>query len=204
VWAQLKSWGAEAINLGVARDTAEHTREKLREALRLEPDLIVTSAGVSVGDYDVVKEVLMEMGRITMWRVRVKPGKPLAFGRIGEREVPFLGLPGNPVSSLVSMELFGRPAVMRMLGKHNVVRTRISVRALEPFDNRGGRENYLRGVVGREGAEYVARLAGKQESNILTGMSRANALLVVPASVERVEAGDYVESLMLDWSEEVF
>jgi molybdopterin molybdotransferase len=118
--------------------------------------------------------------------------------------VPFLGLPGNPVSSLVSMELFGRPAVMRMLGKHNVVRTRISARALEPLDNRGGRENYLRGIIGREGAEYVARLAGKQESNILTGMSRANALLVVPASVERVAVGGHVDALMLDWSEEVF
>lgn len=204
--AQLRSWGAEAHNLGVARDSREHLEEKLREALALEPDLIVTSAGVSVGDYDVVKEVLMDMGRIEMWRVRLKPGKPLAFGRLGDKGegVPFLGLPGNPVSSMVVMELFGRPAVMRMLGKPNIHRSTIMARTAEPLDNRGGREHYMRGIVTREGDEYVARLAGKQESNILTGMARANALLIVGENTPRVEAGGWVRALMLDWPEEVF
>ena len=95
--AQVQSWGAEAHNLGVARDNRDDLMAKLREALALQPDLLIISAGVSVGDYDIVKEVLMSIGTISMWRVRVKPGKPLAFGRIGERGVPFLGLPGNPV-----------------------------------------------------------------------------------------------------------
>jgi molybdopterin molybdotransferase len=214
VQAQLRSWGAEAHNLGVARDTKEHLTAKLHEALALDPDLIVTSAGVSVGDYDVVKEVLMEMGRISMWRVRLKPGKPLAFGHLTNPKskiqnpksegVPFLGLPGNPVSSIVAMELFARPAIMKMLGKENIHRRTIQVRALEPLDNPGGRENYLRGIVTRERDEYVARLAGKQESNILTGISRANALLIVGEKTARVEVGDLVHALMLDWPEEVF
>jgi molybdopterin molybdotransferase len=206
VVAQLRSWGAEAHNLGVARDTKEHLTSKLHEALALDPDLIVTSAGVSVGDYDVVKEVLMEMGRISMWRVRLKPGKPLAFGHLSNPQwaVPFLGLPGNPVSSIVAMELFARPAIMKMLGKENIHRRTIQVRTLEPLDNAGGRENYLRGIVTREGGEYVARLAGKQESNILTGISRANALLIVGEKTSRIELGGTVRALMLDWPEDVF
>ena len=202
--AQLISWGAVAFNLGVARDDRDHLIAKLNEALDLKPDLLVTSAGVSVGDYDIVKEVLMSMGSISMWRVRVKPGKPLAFGRLGAARVPFLGLPGNPVSSMVSLELFGRPAVMRMLGKTRLQRPIITARALEPLENWGGRTHYMRGIVSREGGEYVARAAGKQESNILTAMSRANALLIVDESVSLVQAGEQVRALMLDWPEAVF
>jgi molybdopterin molybdotransferase len=204
VAAQVASWGAQAFNLGVARDDPRHLLSKLNEALALQPDLLVTSAGVSVGDYDMVKDVLTSLGTISMWRVRVKPGKPLAFGRLGERAVPFLGLPGNPVSAMVSMELFGRPAVMKMLGKRRLFRPVISARALEPLDNPGGREHYMRGIITREGDEYVARTTGKQESNILTGMARANALLIVGEDTRRVEAGQMVRALMLDWPEEVF
>src|SRR5262249_36600584 len=122
VSAQVASWGAIPFNLGVARDNAEDLTARLREALALQPDLLITSAGVSVGDYDVVKDVLMRMGTISMWQVRMRPGKPLAFGHLGEGKarVPFLGLPGNPVSSMVNMELFGRPAIMRMLGKPRI------------------------------------------------------------------------------------
>ncbi|MEO8288103.1 MAG: gephyrin-like molybdotransferase Glp [Chloroflexota bacterium] len=204
VTAQVRSWGAEAHNLGVARDNREHLVAKLEEALRLEPDLIITSAGVSVGDYDIVKEVLLSMGTISMWRVRVKPGKPLAFGRLGERGVPFLGLPGNPVSSMVSMELFGRPAVMKMFGKSRLHRPVIMVRALESIESTPGRENYIRAIVSKDGADYVARSTGAQGSEILTSMSRANAFLIVDESVRVVETGDHVRALMLDWPEEVF
>jgi molybdopterin molybdotransferase len=202
--AQVASWGAIPFNLGVARDDREHLAAKLHEALDLQPDLLITSAGVSVGDYDIVKEVLMSLGNISVWRVRVKPGKPLAFGRLGEAGVPFLGLPGNPVSSMVSMELFGRPALMKMLGKSRLQRPIISVRAAEPLDNAGGREHYMRGIVTREADGYVAHSAGKQESNILTALSRANALLIVDEKTRRVEAGEPVRALMLDWPEEVF
>lgn len=204
VTAQLQSWGAVPFNLGVARDSREHLVAKLQEALALEPDLIVTSAGVSVGDHDLVKEVLLSLGEIQMWRVRVRPGKPLLFGRLGGRGVPLLGLPGNPVSSMVSMELFGRPVIMKMLGKQRMQRPIIEARALEMLDNAGGREHYMRGVVTRDGTEYVCRSTGEQGSGILTSMSRANALLIVDEAVSRVEPGDTVRALMLDWPEEVF
>jgi molybdopterin molybdotransferase len=201
VEAQVRSWGAESFNLGVARDDRDHLMLKLEEALDLQPDLLVTSAGVSVGDYDFVKDVLMSLGSITMWRVRLKPGKPLAFGRLRGRDgatVPFLGLPGNPVSSMVTMELFGRPAILKMLGKSRLQRPTVMARALEALDNGGGREHYIRGIVTEEDGEYVARTTGKQESNILTSMSRANAFLVVNEDTRRVEAGERVEAMLLD------
>ncbi|HKP54803.1 MAG TPA: gephyrin-like molybdotransferase Glp [Chloroflexia bacterium] len=201
VEAQVGSWGAEAFNLGVARDDRDHLMSKLEEALDLRPDLLVTSAGVSVGDYDFVKDVLMSLGSITMWRVRLKPGKPLAFGRLRGREgstVPFLGLPGNPVSSMVTMELFGRPAILKMLGKSHLQRPVVMARALEALENSGGREHYIRGIVTEEGGEYVARTTGKQESNILTSMSRANAFLVVGEETRRIEVGELVRAMLLD------
>jgi molybdopterin molybdotransferase len=208
VTAQVQSWGAEAHNLGVARDNREDLTAKLQEALALRPDLVVTSAGVSVGDYDIVKEVLMSMGSISMWRVRVKPGKPLAFGHLGgsgaSRPVPFLGLPGNPVSSMVSMELFGRPAVMKMLGKTRLQRPIITAHAVEPIESSPGRENYIRAIVSREGDHYVARSTGAQGSEILTSMAKANALLIVDEKTRVVEAGQPIRALMLDWPEEVF
>ena len=201
VEAQVRSWSAQAFNLGVARDDRAHLVAKLEEALDLQPDLLVTSAGVSVGDYDFVKDVLMSLGSITMWRVRLKPGKPLAFGQLRGRAgtlVPFLGLPGNPVSSMVTMELFGRPAILKMLGKARLDRPTVMARTLETLDNSGGREHYIRGIVTAEGDGYVARTTGKQESNILTSMSRANAFLVVGEATRRVEAGDLVKAMLLD------
>ena len=199
VTAQLRSWGAEAHDLGVARDNREHLTAKLHEALALEPDLLVTSAGVSVGDYDIVKEVLMSMGTINMWRVRVKPGKPLAFGRIGERGVPFLGLPGNPVSSMVTLELFGRPAVLKMMGMKRLLRPTVNVRLSAPVESAPGRRNYIRAVVWQEGDEYLARSTGAQGSEILTSMARANAFLVVDEHTARLEAGDTARAMLLDW-----
>jgi molybdopterin molybdotransferase len=204
VAAQVTSWGAVAHNLGVARDNAEHLATKLREALALQPDLLITSAGVSVGDYDIVKDVLMSMGSLSMWQVRMRPGKPLAFGHLGEARVPFLGLPGNPVSSMVNMELFGRPAIMKMLGKPRLQRPIITARAAQPLENSSGREHYIRGIVTKEDGEYTARTTGSQGSNLLTSMSRANALLIIDENTRLVRAGEDVRVLMLDWSEEVF
>jgi molybdopterin molybdotransferase len=157
---------------------------------------------VSVGDYDIVKEVLMSMGTINMWRVRVKPGKPLAFGRIGERGVPFLGLPGNPVSSMVTMELFGRPAVLKMLGMKRLLRPEVAVRLAEAVESAPGRRNYIRAVVWREGDEYVARTTGAQGSEILTSMAKANAFLVVDEDTARLEAGERARAMLLDWPED--
>jgi molybdopterin molybdotransferase len=198
VAAQLRSWGAEAFDLGVARDNRESLVAKLDEALALKPDLLVTSAGVSVGAYDIVKQILMERGTINMWRVRIKPGKPLAFGRLNESGVPFLGLPGNPVSSMVTMELFGRPAVLKMLGKQDLQRPVVIARAAERIESSPGRENYIRGIVSYESGEYKARTTGAQGSEILTSMSKANALLVVDENTRIIEVGDTVRAMLLD------
>ncbi len=198
VAAQLASWGAVPHNLGIARDNLEHLTAKLQQALALEPDLIVSSAGVSVGDHDLVKEALLQMGEVGVWRVRVRPGKPLLFGRLGSRGVPFLGLPGNPVSSMVGMELFGRPAVLKMLGKQDLLRPTITARTLEPLSNGGGREHYMRGIITTEEGEYVARTTGNQGSGILTSMHLANALLIIPEDVTYIEAGQTVRAMLLD------
>lgn len=196
--AQAASWGAQVFNLGVAHDNREHLLSRLHEALSLQPDLLVTSAGVSVGDYDIVKEVLMEMGTISMWRVRLRPGKPIAFGRLRAGDVPLLGLPGNPVSSMVTMELFGRPAIMKMLGRQRLSRPSVVARLLEPIENRSGRESYIRGVVTQQGDEYVARTTGDQSSHILTSMSKATALLVVSEDTTLLQPGDKVHALILE------
>lgn len=202
--AQVTSWGGVAHNLGVARDEYADVEAKIKEGLALEPDLFVTSAGVSVGDYDVVKEVLMSLGTIGMWRVRMRPGKPLVFGRLGERGVPFLGLPGNPVSGMVSMELYGRPAVMKMLGKNRLYRPVITAQAAEDIKDTSGRESYLRGIVTKRGETYLARTTGNQGSAILTSMSKANAFLIVDEQTSLIREGEPVRALMLDWPEEVF
>lgn len=198
VTAQLRSWGAEAFDIGIARDNRDSLINKLDEALALNPDLLVTSAGVSVGDYDIVKQVLMERGTINMWRVRIKPGKPLAFGKLSESGLHFLGLPGNPVSSMVTMELFGRPVIMKMLGRADLYRPEVTARVLERVESSPGRENYIRVVLTQQGDEYVARTTGAQGSEILTSMSKANAMIVVSDDVQFVEVGEKVRAILLD------
>jgi molybdopterin molybdotransferase len=170
----------------------------------LDSDLLLTSGGVSVGQYDLVKDVLAKQGEISFWTVRMKPGKPLAFGLIkgdGKR-VPHLGLPGNPVSSMVTFELFARPAILKMLGKKNLSKPTVSAVIESRVKNTDGRRFLVRAMVRREGDRYFARVSGPQGSGILTSMARANGLAIVPEDVDAVEEGETVQVLMLDWSEE--
>ncbi len=201
--AQVREAGGVPILLGIARDTVAELTARVEEGLATAPDLFVTSAGVSVGDYDVVKDVLDREGAMHFWQVRMKPGKPLAFGVV--RGVPLLGLPGNPVSSLVSFEQFGRPAVLRMLGRTAVTRPQVTVRVREPIPNQSGREHYIRAVVTREpDGTLTAVSTGEQGSGILTSLTQANAMLVVPAEQTLVPQGAEVRAIMLDWPETVF
>lgn len=198
--AQVLRYGGHPELLGVARDTIEALTERLRTGL--EADLLVTSAGVSLGDYDIVKDVLAREGEVRFWTVRMKPGKPLAFGRLrgaGGRWLPHLGLPGNPVSAMLAFELFGRPALAKLLGQPMPRPVMITARLAEAVTNTDGRRCYYRAVVRREGHEYAARLTGPQGSGILTSMARANALIVVPEDVARIEAGEMAQVQMLDW-----
>jgi molybdopterin molybdotransferase len=201
--AQVRQAGGVPLMLGIARDTLDELTARIDAGLAQAPDLFVTSAGVSVGDYDIVKDVLDREGTMHFWQVRMKPGKPLAFGLI--RGVPLLGLPGNPVSSLVSMELFGRPAIRTMLGHTRLHRPVIQATVTAPIENTSGRDYYIRAWVEPGDDEgYRATTTGEQGSGLITSLTRANALLIVPAAVRLVQPGEPIPAMMLDWNEEVF
>lgn len=199
--ALVRKYGGVPKMLGIARDTAEDLTAKIREGLGA--DMLVTSAGVSRGDFDVVKDVLAREGAIDFWTVRMKPGKPLAFGAFTApdgRRVPHLGLPGNPVSSMVSFELFGRPAIFTMLGRSDWERPVIRAITRDAVRNTDARRFYARCIVtlGEDG-RYHADLTGPQGSGILTSMSAANALTIIPEDVPVAEPGDEIDVMMLDW-----
>ncbi len=184
--------------LGIAKDTVEALTARLREGL--DADMLVTSAGVSRGDYDIVKDVLQKEGEIAFWTVRMRPGKPLAFGAFssGGRRVPHIGLPGNPVSSMVSFELFGRPAIFKMLGRTDWQRPTVSAVADEPISNADARRVYARAILTRRDGRWHAALTGPQGSGILTSMAQANALAVVPEDIPGIRPGDEVDCILLD------
>ena len=196
--AMVLECGGIPKRLGIAKDTVDALTAKIREGL--DADMLVTSAGVSRGDYDVVKDVLAKEGEVDFWTVRMRPGKPLAFGAFqsGGRRVPHIGLPGNPVSSMVSFELFGRPAVYTMLGRGDWQRPRVRAIAEEEIPNTDARRVYARAIVRQRDGRWYAALTGPQGSGILTSMAEANALAIVPEDVPGVQPGDEVEAILLD------
>jgi molybdopterin molybdotransferase len=202
--ASVLKYGGIPRVLGIARDNLEDMRHSLSQGAA--SDLLITSAGVSRGAYDIVKDVLMERGQISFWSVRMRPAKPLAFGVIfgpdGKR-VPHLGLPGNPVSAMVAFEEFARPAILRMLGKTRLERPSVQAVLLGPIHNPDERRVFARVEVTRRDGAYYANPAGPQGSNILTSMSRANGLAICPEDVPVMKAGETVRVQMLDWNEEV-
>ena len=172
----------------------------------LSGDFLITSAGVSKGDYDLVKDVLRELGEIGFWSVRMRPGKPLAFGRLRSKNsnwVPLVGLPGNPVSALVAFEQFCRPAILKMLGRTKFVKPTIQATMRQPIVNTDARRIYARVLVTKEQDGYHANLTGSQESNVLTSLVKANGLAICPANVRKLAAGQTVQVQMLDWPEEM-
>lgn len=196
VAALVRRCGGEPILLGVARDTTAELRAKLAAARQA--DLIVTSGGVSAGDYDVVKHVLRAEGTVDVWQVRIKPGKPLAFGRVGG--VPLIGLPGNPVAAAVAFEQFARPAIRRQLGHRDLGIPTVPARLLDRVENPGGRRHFVRVRVEADGlGGYVARVAGSQGAGVLTSLTLANGLLVVPEDLAVAEPGTVLPVQMLDW-----
>jgi len=195
--AQVLRYGGIPRVLGIARDTEEDLDKKIREALSA--DMLLTTGGVSMGDYDLVKDVLAKQGEISFWKVRMKPGKPLAFGTI--KGVPHLGLPGNPVSSMITFELFARPAILKMMGKTNLIRPTVEVTMESRIKNSDGRRIFARAIVRKEGDRLYAKTTGPQGSGILTSMSMANALVIVPEDVAAVKEGDLIKAIMLDGEE---
>lgn len=201
--AAVRDCGGVPVVLDVARDSVEALTARIQEALAT-ADLLITSAGVSRGDFDVVKEVLAREGEVGFWTVRMRPGKPLAFGTFrtggpaGERVVPHLGLPGNPVSALMTFELFGRPAVFTLLGKPDGW-ARPSVRAMtrDRIVNPDGRRFYARAIVRVAGDGYVAQLTASQSSGVLTSMAIANGYAIVPEDVAAIEAGEECDVMLV-------
>ncbi len=205
VAASVRRYGAVSRLLGIARDNLDSMNSKI--ALGLDCDMLITSAGVSKGDYDMVKDVLAQHGEIDFWSVRMRPAKPLAFGVLSAtdgKRVPHLGLPGNPVSAMVAFEQFGRAAIHKMMGKSGFLKPRITAVLDEPIYNTDGRRVYARAVITKRNGAYHARLTGNQSSNLLTSMASANGLAVCPEDLPMKDAGENVEVLMLDWPEEVF
>jgi molybdopterin molybdotransferase len=201
--ALCRQYGADPLQLPIARDDPEAVRAALLDGVAQGADLLITSGGVSMGDFDVVKHVLRTEGSVDFWSIDLRPGKPLAFGQI--RGVPILGLPGNPVSSLVTFELFARPAILRLGGHRRLHKIELQAVALEPIKNTSGRENFMRGIVERrtrdDGTpEWTVRLTGEQASNFVTSMAKANALIRVPKLQRLVSPGEPVRVLMLDWT----
>jgi molybdopterin molybdotransferase len=199
----VKRYGCVPKILGIARDNEKDLVKKLKQAQ--DADMLLTTGGVSMGDYDMVKDILARDGQMVFWKVRVKPGKPLAFGKIKgkNKSIPHLGLPGNAASCMVSFELFVRPALLKMMGKSNLVKPTVEAIIENTVKNDAGRRIYDRAIIEKRDGHYYARLTGPQGSGILTSMSLANGLVLIPEESGGVKKGDIVQALMLDWNEEV-
>jgi len=189
--------GAIAYRVGIVPDDPRRLADTLEDQL-VRADVLVTSGGVSVGAYDVVKEVLSRLGTVQFDKVAMQPGMPQGFGTIGPDRTPVFGLPGNPVSALVSFEMFVRPALRTMLGALPIERPRVQAITDVDLDSPLGKRSFVRvGLEVRDGAYRVSPVSGAG-SHLLAGMARANALAVVPEDVQRVEAGSSVEVLVLE------
>lgn len=193
--AALREIGAEPLFLGIAQDTMECHREKIAEGLNA--DALITSAGVSAGDRDLVREVLAELGvENIFWRVEIKPGRPTAFGVMDGR--PVFSLPGNPVSTMVTFEELVRPALLRMMGHRGVVKPFVTAELADEVRKKPGRVHFLRVRVVMEGGRLLARTAGNQNTGILKTMVQANGLAVLPAGKTLFPVGAMVNIHLLD------
>jgi molybdopterin molybdotransferase len=193
--AQVRDCGAIPLQLGIAKDRKEEIEEKLRQGIRT--DILISSAGVSVGDYDFVKDVMKDLGmEMVFWKVAMRPGQPLAFGRIGGK--PVFGLPGNPVSSMISFEQFVRPSLLKMMGHRQLFRPVIEAILEEEIRKMTGRRFFIRGTVSFEKNQYFVTTTGEQGSGILRSMVKANGLIVIPEDQEMVRAGEKVKVQLLD------
>jgi molybdopterin molybdotransferase len=194
--ALVQKAGADVVNLGIAADTESSVKQCLDRAVAEKVDLIVSSAGVSVGAFDYVRKVMEENGRVEFWRVNIRPGKPIAFGRF--KDIPLIGLPGTPVSAFVGFEVFVRPAIFKLSSMTQIERIALQARIAESLES-DGRESYLRCQVDNKSGEIVARLTeSHQGSGNLLSLVQANALLIIPAGVKSLPAGSNLEVWLLN------
>jgi molybdopterin molybdotransferase len=193
--AQVRECGAIPIQLGIAKDRKDEIKEKVLQGLR--SDVFISSAGVSVGDYDFVRDVLKELGvEMIFWRVAMKPGKPVAFWMFDGK--PAFSLPGNPVSSMITFEQFVRPTLLKMMGHRQIFRPVIEAILKEDIRKELGKRHFVRAMVSFEKNEYFVTTTGPQGSGILRSMVRANSLIIIPEDCEKVGAGEKVKVQLLD------
>ena len=193
--AQVMDSGAVTMQMGIAKDEREDLAAKFQTALRA--DVVISSGGVSVGDYDLVKDIMKEVGsKMQFWQVAMRPGRPLAYGTIGN--IPLFGLPGNPVSSMISFEQFIRPALLKMMGHKKIFRKTVKAILKESIEKRKGLTHFIRAIVSFTDGRYTASTTGEQGSGILKSMVMANGLIVASEDAELIKAGSEVLVQLLD------
>ena len=194
VLSQIKETGAEGINLGIAKDNKESLKEKLKDYNKF--DVIVSSGGVSMGDYDLVKDVIEEIGfEILFWKVKERPGLPLVFAK--KDNTLFFGLPGNPVSSTVMFEQHVRPVLLKMMGHKKIFRTQITAKISDDLSLKPGLRHFPRVIITEKNGELIAELTGNQGSGILTSLVKADGILVYPENTQ-YKKGDFVNVEILN------
>ena len=193
--ALVRDCGATPVQIGIARDRRDDLTAKFRSAMRA--DLIISSGGVSVGDYDFVKEVMQETGNsMQFWQVAMRPGRQLAFGAMGA--VPAFGLPGNSAASMVAFEQFIRPAILKMMGHTDLFRRTVRAHLSEGIQKKAGTRHFIRALIRRDAEGYAVVATDEQASRLLKSMVRANGLIILPEDATVVQAGGIVEVQLLD------
>ncbi|MFI7067800.1 gephyrin-like molybdotransferase Glp [Kribbella sp. NPDC050124] len=195
--AAARDAGAVVYRVGIVGDDPKRIMDTLSDQL-VRADLVITTGGVSMGAYDVVKEVLTKTGTVDFPQVAMQPGKPQGFGVLGDDEVPIFTLPGNPVSAYVSFEVFVRPALRKLMGQMPYRRQPAHGVSLDSFNSPAGRRQFVRAAATSGDEGWMASTVGGHGSHLLGGLSRSNALIVVPEDVTSVRAGDQVELMLLD------
>ncbi|NKB76489.1 MAG: molybdopterin molybdenumtransferase MoeA [Gammaproteobacteria bacterium] len=191
LYAMLTDMGVELIDLGVVKDDEDDIAQAFVTAADC-ADMVITSAGASVGDADYVKQTLDKLGDVSFWKVAIKPGRPLSFGRV--RDSLFFGLPGNPVSVMVTFQLFVKPALRQLAGEKYSVPLRLNVKTRSKLKKRSGRAEYQRGILSlNENGETVVSSTGEQGSGILSSMSLANCYVILPTDSVGADIGEWVE-----------
>ncbi len=191
LFSMLNGLGVETIDLGVVRDDPDMIANVIREATH-EADLIISTAGASVGDADYIRDILSRLGQVAFWKVAVKPGRPLSFGKLGESL--FFGLPGNPVSVMVTFQVFVKRAISKLAGESKFSEPRLFMKTVSDLRKRPGRMEYQRGIMSVDASgEAVVSSTGEQGSGILSSMSQANCFIILPDDSDGAKAGDRVE-----------
>ena len=199
LWGMLTRLGCEVVDLGVVRDDPKKLEAAFRKAAAL-ADAVVTSGGVSVGEADFTKQMMAKLGEVVFWKIAMRPGRPMAFGRIRARgkSAYLFGLPGNPVAVMVTFYHFVRGALLTMMGRCDTDLPLLRAKAATPMRKKPGRTEYQRGILELKNGEWSVRLTGAQGSGILRSMSEANCFVVLGHQQESVKAGDYVELMVMD------